>query len=341
MLAMADTDSPSGTPVEALLQERARFQQWLAKLDSAAGSAPAGVRQKVRSDYQGRLNAVIEQLKSHAAAIQEELDRYRASQRELDGRRVAAEEELAEAQVRYAVGEYSDDEWGRLSADSNGVLESLQRELGGVGGEIARLVEVQGLIAQPAPPSLPEPELIREPAPEPEQAASPAPAPEPVAASSQSRPAPAIEMLPDPTPDFMAASGSPSVVEPPPDMSAGPAAGAPRFVPKPAAEPAHGRPASKPAGVATKPGVPPLDELAFLKSVGGDKPAAAEDRKPRRSGETSRPAEPVATSAPPAQPSAKPGQASQAKTLKGGECGTLNRPTEWYCERCGAELAAL
>ena len=31
----------------------------------------------------------------------------------------------------------------------------------------------------------------------------------------------------------------------------------------------------------------------------------------------------------------------QAKTLKCGECGELNRPTEWYCERCGAELASL
>ena len=30
-----------------------------------------------------------------------------------------------------------------------------------------------------------------------------------------------------------------------------------------------------------------------------------------------------------------------AKTLKCGECGTMNLPTEWYCERCGAELAAL
>ena len=29
----------------------------------------------------------------------------------------------------------------------------------------------------------------------------------------------------------------------------------------------------------------------------------------------------------------------QAKTLKCGECGTMNYPTEWYCERCGAELA--
>jgi hypothetical protein len=30
-----------------------------------------------------------------------------------------------------------------------------------------------------------------------------------------------------------------------------------------------------------------------------------------------------------------------AKTLKCGECGAVNYPTEWYCERCGAELASL
>lgn len=30
----------------------------------------------------------------------------------------------------------------------------------------------------------------------------------------------------------------------------------------------------------------------------------------------------------------------QQKTLRCGECGTMNYPTEWYCERCGGELAA-
>ena len=29
------------------------------------------------------------------------------------------------------------------------------------------------------------------------------------------------------------------------------------------------------------------------------------------------------------------------KTLKCQECQTMNYPTEWYCERCGAELAAV
>jgi hypothetical protein len=27
------------------------------------------------------------------------------------------------------------------------------------------------------------------------------------------------------------------------------------------------------------------------------------------------------------------------KTLKCAECGAMNTPSEWYCERCGAELA--
>ena len=39
--------------------------------------------------------------------------------------------------------------------------------------------------------------------------------------------------------------------------------------------------------------------------------------------------------------SGKGGATGVAKTLKCGECGTLNRPTEWYCERCGAELAGI
>jgi uncharacterized OB-fold protein len=29
------------------------------------------------------------------------------------------------------------------------------------------------------------------------------------------------------------------------------------------------------------------------------------------------------------------------RTLKCGECGAMNLPTEWYCDRCGAELASL
>jgi hypothetical protein len=326
---MADDTSPGGAPIEALLQERARFQQWLAKLDSAAGSAPPTVRAKVRADYQGRLQAVIEQLKSHAETIRSALDRHQREQQELAERRSQAEESLAEAEVRHLVGEYADDAWEQMRTQTSQTVQALKVELEKVGQEIERLEEVQSFIAEPAP--------IETEAPEPEPEAEPVPIAELEPVPSGPRPAPPIEMLPDPTPDIAAAAGSPPTLEPAPDLASA-APGAPRFVPKPGVEPARGRPPVA-APAAPRPAAVPADELAFLKSVAGD------DRRtvPRRSGETARPEtppEPAVTTAA-HQPSAKPGQASQAKTLKCGECGTLNRPTEWYCERCGAELAAL
>jgi hypothetical protein len=41
------------------------------------------------------------------------------------------------------------------------------------------------------------------------------------------------------------------------------------------------------------------------------------------------------------RPHERPSEADpSAKTLRCAECGTNNLPTEWYCEKCGAELSA-
>lgn len=78
----------------------------------------------------------------------------------------------------------------------------------------------------------------------------------------------------------------------------------------------------------------PTDELAFLRSVSDDKSAPS----PRRaSGAQYQPDDPQnATPVAPANP-----DAPVEKTLKCKECGTMNVATEWYCENCGAELAAM
>jgi hypothetical protein len=93
-----------------------------------------------------------------------------------------------------------------------------------------------------------------------------------------------------------------------------------------------------------------VDELAFLKSVTDDdkgpspKRASGSQYQPSelvgnsRSGSNSVP--PTITSPIPA-PSAPDSGTEPVKTLKCQECGTMNQPTEWYCEQCGAELAAL
>ena len=297
---MAKATSDTDTTIEGLLQQRAQYEQWLARLDAAGDKAPPAVRARVREDYEARLRGVIEQLRGHASTIGEELERHRRTQSGLDQERRTAEEALAEAEVRHAVGEYADGEWRRISDESGERLGRIRGELRGVGDEIARLAEVQGLISG---------------TPKKAEAPAPPPAPPPVAAA------------PEPEP------------EPPPPPAARPA---PKAAPARELEITHGP--------------PEVDELTFLKSVAEEErkpapapspaappPAASAPRRASNPGSAGpsggRSAEAPAAGSQTAAPG-KPG-AGTAKTLKCGECGTLNRPTEWYCERCGAELAGV
>ena len=79
----------------------------------------------------------------------------------------------------------------------------------------------------------------------------------------------------------------------------------------------------------------PIDELAFLKSVSEDDKNAPSPR--RASGAQFQPDDPL--DATPLAPIDE--NAPVEKTLKCRDCGTMNLATEWYCENCGAELAAM
>jgi hypothetical protein len=70
----------------------------------------------------------------------------------------------------------------------------------------------------------------------------------------------------------------------------------------------------------------PFDDLAFLRSVIDPGGASLPSAPPAPSYQA------------PSSPRASAGEAQ--KTLRCTECGTMNLPTEWYCERCGGELAA-
>jgi hypothetical protein len=79
----------------------------------------------------------------------------------------------------------------------------------------------------------------------------------------------------------------------------------------------------------------PIDELAFLKSVTEDDKNTPSPR--RASGAQYQPDDPQ--NATPVAPDDE--DAPVEKTLKCKECGTMNVATEWYCEKCGGELAAM
>lgn len=298
---MADDSSPLAQ-VDRLLQQRQQYEQWLHKLAGAASGAPEAVRARVRADYQARLDAVLAELRTHAATVAESLREHREALAALEARRAEIEERLAEAQLRHAVGEYTEEEWSAISLEAESALGDAAARIAQEHAEITRLAEVQALMAPPAPAPAPPPEP-------PPPAAEPVMPPPVTMTPPRDEPQPAALLLLDPEPEAEPAEEPPAASAASAEPAAPPApppVGAPRFTPKTPPPGPMRPPAGRSAG---------MDELAFLKSVTGDAP-------------------PPPSPKPPAQP-------TQAKTLKCGECGTLNRPTEWYCERCGAELAAL
>lgn len=289
--------------IEDLLAEREQFELWLTRLDDNTDLASGKVRDKVRGDYQERLEAVMVELGSHSDSIAEQLADHRGTQADLTARETSAREELAEAEVRHTVGEYDDDEWTKLKDMADEQLEKIGGELKDVTEEIERLAGVQALIAS-------RPEAVEE-----EEAA-------PETASGEAEDSVISITADEEDKDDEASTGAPKFT--PRGADAGGESSAPRTLRFPSGD-------AKEAG---------LDELDFLKSVTEDEsmgPSAGSATGGMAAESDSGSAPEVATSSAESEGEGQP----QAKTLKCGECGELNRPTEWYCERCGAELASL
>jgi hypothetical protein len=316
---MSDQKSHNIAEIESLLGVRQQITGWLDRLDASGSRAPESVRGKVRADYRARLGQVVAQLGTHADLISSTLDDLRGRAKQHLQSRTLELEVRAEAELRHTVGEYSDDEWQLVELESSGKIESFDQELTRLSTEIGRLEEVQSLImpaparsvAAPMAEMTPEREEIRvthgheiEMPPMLDQ--------EPLGAEQ-----PALTLVRDEAPAPM--------IRPE----------APRFVPRPGSSPkprdsAPARaipfPQSAPQTTQTTQSSGPTDELAFLRSVTLD--AAPPSARPSSPAPSSQAA------------NDRDGQVI-ARTLKCAECGSLNRPTEWYCERCGAELAAL
>ena len=133
-----------------------------------------------------------------------------------------------------------------------------------------------------------------------------------------------------------------------------------RPAPRPAAAPAPTPPERHAAPPIFMPPEPPqkpaqVDELEFIKSVTEDDTGAAPSAR-RASGaqfQPTIPSDPPRAAAPPSQRAANPvpapivpdpsaaGDEEVERTLRCKQCGTMNRPTEWYCGQCGVQLDAV
>ena len=256
------SSSKSTAAIQRLLEERRQYEAWIARLDQAADATPAGVRSRVKADYEARLLAVSEELKSHDEAARQLILQRKEQRLELHKREARAAERLTETELRHAVGEYDQAQWTQVHKDALAELLSIREELAAAEADITQLEELDSLVR---------------------------------------------------------------------------------------AKPGAGGKAASKVGAPPKPGAPKkavVDELAFLKSVTEDERNAPSPK--RASGAQFQPAIPADSArAVPSSASATPtpnnndDDAEADRTLKCRECGAMNQPTEWYCEQCGAELAAM
>ncbi|MGH7673803.1 MAG: hypothetical protein ACREMV_00910, partial [Gemmatimonadales bacterium] len=142
--------------IQRLLTERRQFESWITRLDSAADATPEAVRSKVRADYEARLQAVIEELKSHAETARQVMGQQHELQKEMEQREARAAEKLVEIELRHAVGELDEAEWTKVHKDALAELVTIRQELKSVQEDIAQLEELDAL-ARGRPGTSPSP----------------------------------------------------------------------------------------------------------------------------------------------------------------------------------------
>jgi len=297
------------TAVEKLIEQRRQYEDWLAKLDLNEDDMPDHVVERVRNDYRARLSDVMAELAEHQDSLREALAESQERGATLRTEETKKQDEMAELKLRRKVGELEENRFRELSGELKIVLDSLARDIGAAQRDIERYEEILGTIAEAEAPAEPEPE----PEPEPEEEPS-SPEPEPQLPLAQQEPVRAPE--------------------PPAPRRSSPGIEKPRieedelaFLRSVTATASSGRAAkpAKPAPPAPPP--PPAPENTA--------PPVTVDAYPHRvvlpPVEETEPAKPA--------PAKLPG-AEEPKTLVCGECGAKNRPTEWYCEKCGAELSS-
>ena len=298
---------------ERLLQERSQIEQWLEKLGASGDKTPASVRERVQADYQKRLDEVQEELNGHRDEITGALERHRQVRDELISQQSEAEERRAEAELRHTVGEFDDKKWDGIKSEIDGSLGKIAEELDGVETEVAALETALASITTG-----------------------------PDASESSDAPTEAVDHSDDaadkpaPTSDDL----------PPPIRDAEPVATAATATPetesKPEKDPSEeplefldvdtGHEETEPEPTRKNETVPmPPDAAELLGTT----------QEAREAGEIAAGSEVGAAGVTSFSDNAEQPKKGAAKTLKCGECSAMNLPTEWYCERCGAELAAL
>ncbi len=328
--------SPGSNPmdaVSALMQERQRFEGWIAALEEKRAITPPHVYERVRGDYDVRLREVTQKLVGRTTELKETVAALTARLAKLQAEENAKRDERYEAELRATVGEFELDKWEKLRKSIDETVARLTSERASVSSEIARVQQILSMAGGSGATTVPDPART--------DGARPAgSAPAPDSANGGSGPPSAGVARPQGGGRFDELAFLSSVVESPgrggsaPANTNGSGTASGKHTVQPSAQPPAPAPASPPAPVEP----PPAEPRSSGRQPAQPIPAAAAPRQPTGANQgIIRPEN--SDGAVPSYLRDVPTEAM--KSLKCNECGTMNNPTEWYCERCGGELAAM
>ena len=306
--------------LRALIAERQQYEQWISTLEAKREGTPEHVFERVHNDYRGRLDRVVGEIRGHAEELQLSISTLSARLVEVAREEDTRREGLQEAELRAAVGEYEPSQWDEIRSEAEANLEKIAADRESLDSQLGELRAIQKL-SEMGPGG-----AIDEPA---QASASPVAADTPVEAQAPSVEPPSRAMereVPPPVPDAGRST-----------ESAGHRSGTAAAASRPPVPESHQAPPAQP------PAQPPVQQSSSaaaassmpLEPVASAAAAtAAAASKPRSMKSPTGGVQAVRARTEGARP-------DSAKTLKCPECGTANYPTEWYCERCGGELATM
>ncbi|MFL5560320.1 MAG: hypothetical protein ACJ79K_02490 [Gemmatimonadaceae bacterium] len=324
--------NPAGNPMDAvaaLMLERQRYEDWIAQLESRRSITPPHVFERVRGDYEARLREVMQQLSGRTAEVQATAAALTERLARMQSEETAIRDERYEAELRSHVGEVTAAQWSAIERESDERIAKLSAERTTITGEIARLQQLLSMTGgrTSGATAAPAPELTRT---------------EKTSEKPRSASFDELEFLKSVTDGGRAGtSGAPTKAAP---RTGTPATSAP--VRTSAQVPRSGTPAAGSRGVADV-GIAPIPGGNGTSPNAGLIPAPEPTFSGSESGSaTNNGSEEPSKAEPAREPEPVPAflrdvPQEQTKTLRCGECDAMNFPTEWYCERCGAELAGM
>src|SRR5262252_5022373 len=186
--------------LNALMEERNRYEQWLAQLDARKSNTPTHVFARVRADYDARLMKVLDQLAGRATELQATASTLAEKVAALYADETTLRDERAEAELRAMVGEFSLDHARDAMQRCDEAISSLGAERAQIGAELGRVQEILAVAVRPPTPPAGEEPVIPIESLAPARTAVPPVAPPPAPVPQAAHPAPQPAAPPPPAP---------------------------------------------------------------------------------------------------------------------------------------------